>query len=164
MGLNCSSNATSACPFATDGGTPFGQGDYAELFSDQCRNVIDTTSSTWRTFFNQCASGYNSTELVTNFAQFCTVQCTAQLSMYLNYFAAQEVRQAYSQGYASQTLRGSNLLPTSAPEEDKGYEIATWVLVGAIVVVAAVMVIPPFMHFVRKHGSETVVGYASIEA
>lgn len=79
--------------------------------------------------------------------------------MYLNYFAAQQVRQTYSEGYASQTLRGSNLLPTSAPEEDKGYEIATWVLVGAIVVAGAVMVVPPMVHMAHKLMAKPVNGY-----
>jgi len=142
VGLNCSSNVTSACPHDTDGGAPYGLGDYGELFSDNCRNVIDTTSSTWTTFFDQCASGYNSTELVTNFAHGCTIACTDQLSIYLSYYTAQQVRLTYSQGYAAQTLRGLNLLPASSGDEDKSYEIATWVLVaffGVAVVVVGVM-------------------------
>jgi len=82
--------------------------------------------------------------------------------MYLNYFAAQQVRQTYSEAYASQALRGSNLLPESAKEDDKSYALATWVLVGAIVVVAAVMVVPPLAHMASKFGQTAVDGYAHL--
>lgn len=139
IGHNCSSNTTSDCPHPTDGGVPAGLGIVGQLFSDECRNTIDTTSTAWTSFFRRCASGYNETELIGSFSTHCVIDCTEPLSMYLNYYASQMVRQTYGHAYAAQSLRGANLLVSSSNEEDNAYEIMTWVLVGvAVVLVGAV--------------------------
>lgn len=143
VGLNCSANVTSNCPLATNGGTPMSLGVFDQLFSDSCRNAIDTTSSTWTNFYSECSSGYNNTDVIQEFDTHCNITCTPELSMLLNYYSTQEARASYAQMYDAVSLRGTSMYPQPSSDDDMSawevFGIAVLGLVGAIFLAFAVV-------------------------
>jgi hypothetical protein len=139
VGLNCSSNATGLCPGNTDGGVPYNMGSANQLFSDACRQ-IDTSSSTWTTFFEQCAGNMNSSQLTTLVAPNCLLPCTDHLSNFLRYYHLRLAVGTYASAYESLNVRNSNYVQQGSTDDGlTGAEIALIVLGSVLVLVVGVV-------------------------
>jgi hypothetical protein len=140
VGLNCSSNATGLCPGNTDGGVPYNMGSANQLFSDACRQ-IDTSSSTWTVFFEQCAGNKNSSQLTTLVAPNCLLPCTDLLSNFLRYYHLRLAVGTYASAYESLNARNNNYVQQDSTDDGlTGAEIAL-IVIGSVLVLVLVAVV-----------------------
>lgn len=106
----------------------------SNLYSPDCRRVVDTDSAEWKNFSDYCGGGTMDAIAAYKPSVACTIQCTSALSSFLRFYQTRLNGEVYGTQRAKYSIRwqhyqaGRNVVDNT----NKDYETATIVL-GAVV-------------------------------